>query len=227
MKIDMPDEAIAHIAKWEGERLRAYQCSASVWTIGIGATRYPPGGPLPPGPVKQGDRITTAQSREIFRIHIGGFASDVRKALDGAVDLNPYKFGICVSLAFNIGINGFRSPNNSVRLATLAGDDEAAIAGLRRYVKARNRKTGQLVTIQGLVNRREASVRLYTKPWVIPKPPVSYRDAMDIPLRPIAEFPVKSSDDRIREMLDKLNLPDPPMDYALYELITDEEVLIC
>lgn len=47
---------IEHIMKTEGVRLEAYRCPAGVWTIGCGHTKG----------VKQGDRITEAQVRQLL-----------------------------------------------------------------------------------------------------------------------------------------------------------------
>ena len=41
---------------YEGERLEAYKCTAGVWTIGVGITKY-----LDGTPVRAGDRITAQE----------------------------------------------------------------------------------------------------------------------------------------------------------------------
>lgn len=79
----------------EGKRLRAYQCTNNVWTVGVGHTEG----------VKQGDVITD----EICEAYL---IQDLQKFMECVNARCPVytenQFIAMVSLAFNIGVNGFQ-----------------------------------------------------------------------------------------------------------------------
>jgi len=81
--------------------LKAYwDATGRVWTIGIGSTRYADG-----RPVKEGDRITEPQAYELFRSTIGKYERGVESQLK--VKVSQDQFDALVSLAYNVGPNGF------------------------------------------------------------------------------------------------------------------------
>ena len=90
---EYPAEVAADfIEQWEGCRLEAYQCSAGVWTIGVGHTEG----------VKEGDVITYAESRaflsEDIRKRVEALAPDIK------VPVSEGQFVALTSLAFNVGV---------------------------------------------------------------------------------------------------------------------------
>ncbi|MGX2974473.1 lysozyme [Ursidibacter arcticus] len=89
------------IVREEGERLTAYQCSAGIWTIGVGHTGW-----VDAKPVSRGMTITKAQSREILRSDLRRFERAVND--EARVPLSQHQFDALVSLAFNIGEGAFR-----------------------------------------------------------------------------------------------------------------------
>ena len=89
------DNGIGFIKQWEGLRLKAYQCSANVWTIGYGHTKG----------VKPGDVITKKQARQLLQEDLVRFETAVSRVVQ--VPLNQNQFDALVSLAFNIGVNSF------------------------------------------------------------------------------------------------------------------------
>ena len=60
-----------HIKLDEGLKLKAYPCSAGVWTIGYGSTEYPDG-----RKVKQGDKITLSQAATYLQHDLRQFTVD-------------------------------------------------------------------------------------------------------------------------------------------------------
>src|SRR5690349_18609873 len=84
------------IKSFEGCKLRAYQDSVGVWTVGWGHTEG----------VKRGDVITQRQADELFEKDINLFAAGVEDLIDNEVSDN--EFAALVSLAFNIGLTNFR-----------------------------------------------------------------------------------------------------------------------
>lgn len=95
------DDGQKFIVREEGERLTAYQCSAGVWTIGVGHTGW-----IGAKPVSKGMVITTSQSREILRADLRRFEQAVNDCV--LLPLTQYQFDALVSLAFNIGEGAFR-----------------------------------------------------------------------------------------------------------------------
>ena len=107
------DHGIAFVKLWEGVKLKAYQCSANVWTIGVGHTAAM-GDPKPVA----GMKITEAEAEAILRRDLGSIERDVAKAV--TVHLNQRQFDTLVSFVFNVGICAFRK---STLLKIMAGID--------------------------------------------------------------------------------------------------------
>lgn len=101
------DEGLAFIAKWEGCRSEAYQCSADVWTIGLGHTQG----------VKAGDTATLPDISNAF-------IEDIAKAenvVNRHTDLPAGKeFDMAVSFVFNLGAGNFQ---HSTFLKRIKADD--------------------------------------------------------------------------------------------------------
>ncbi|WP_044012747.1 lysozyme [Hymenobacter sp. APR13] len=80
----------------EGVVLKAYKCAAGVWTIGAGSTgRH----------VKPGVKITMQQAEALLTHDLKRFEEAVATLV--TVELTQNQTNALVSLAFNIGINGF------------------------------------------------------------------------------------------------------------------------
>lgn len=90
------------IRRFEGCRLRAYQCSAKKWTIGWGNTFYEDG-----SSVKQGDVITQERADRLFVILLDQFAAQLRPLITARV--NDNQFGALLSFAYNAGVGAFRN----------------------------------------------------------------------------------------------------------------------
>ena len=88
------------IAAYEGVVLRAYKCSAGVWTIGIGRTAAM--GPPAPFP---GMTITREEAFAFFEKDLEVFELGVESAV--TIPLRQSEFDALVSLAFNIGLGAF------------------------------------------------------------------------------------------------------------------------
>lgn len=133
--------ALDLIKKWEGCKLKAYRCSAGVWTIGWGSTG--------PG-VREGVTWTQEQADSRLAADVRKFAAGVFSAV--AANANANQLGAMISLAYNIGLGAFRS-STLLRLFN-AGDTSGAHAQFRRWNKAGGK------VVNGLTNRRndEASV---------------------------------------------------------------------
>ena len=138
------------IKRFEGCRLTAYQCSADVWTIGYGTTAAVGLGIEP----AKGMTIAQDRAEDLLRQGVEKFAATVDAMITAKVNAN--EFGACVSLAYNIGPNAFAK--STVLRELNAGHKDKAAAAFRMW----NKVGGEV--IQGLVNRREAEIKLFLTP---------------------------------------------------------------
>ena len=133
---------------WEGMAHRAYQCSADVWTLGMGTTVYPDG-----TLVQEGDTCTTEQAYEYFEHDIEARAAIVMQMINPAEWREGTKFAMLMSLAYNIGTNAL---NESTVLKRI--NQGYAEADIREawgwWCKAGGK------TVRGLVNRRNAELKM-------------------------------------------------------------------
>lgn len=138
------------ITSFEGYRSKAYQCSAGVWTIGYGATRYPNG-----KAVKSGDTCTKAQAKTYLANDLVKFETVVGKALKVQVTQNM--FDAMVSHAYNCG--------NSNAIAYYLNKDD--ITNALKYCLKPNTAKG--IVLAGLTRRRKAEQDLFkTNMYIVP-----------------------------------------------------------
>jgi GH24 family phage-related lysozyme (muramidase) len=138
------------IKQFEGCKLTAYQDIVGVWTIGYGTTAMADVGIVP----AKGMTITQDRAEDLLRMGVDKFASTVDAMITTKVNQNER--GACVCLAYNIGPNAF-SKSTVLRELNVGHKDKAA-AAFRMWNKA----GGEV--IKGLVNRREAEIKLFLTP---------------------------------------------------------------
>ncbi|MCG7368210.1 lysozyme [Pantoea sp. ACRSH] len=128
-------EGLKLIADYEGCRLQPYQCSAGVWTDGIGNTR----GVVP------GKTITERQAAGNFITNVLRVEAALARCV--AVSMPPQVYDALVSLAFNVGTG---NACGSTMVALLKqGRWRDACGQLPRWVYVKG------VFNQGLDNRRQ------------------------------------------------------------------------
>jgi GH24 family phage-related lysozyme (muramidase) len=132
------------IKEFEGCKLKAYQDSVGVWTIGYGHTKG----------VKRGQVITQKQADDIFEADINIFAEGVDDLIDN--DVNDNEFAAIVSLAFNIGLSAFG--RSSLLRAVNRGDFDTAANEFLKWNKAKGK------VLAGLTRRRKAERTLFLRP---------------------------------------------------------------
>jgi lysozyme len=147
------DAGLALIKQYEqgpggGPALVAYQDPSGVWTIGWGHT----------GDVYPDQIIDEEEADSLLESDVITHEDEVNYSISGA----PFKttsnqFSAMVSLCYNIGNYGFLS--SSVLKRHLQQNFVSAAANFLLWDKAHI--NGQLVTVQGLLNRRRAEVGLY------------------------------------------------------------------
>ncbi len=84
------------IRQHEGLRLKAYQCSADVWTIGYGHTQG----------VSMGDTCTREQAEQWIMEDIAWAEKAVNRQ---GLNINQNQFDALVSFVFNLGETAFKS----------------------------------------------------------------------------------------------------------------------
>jgi lysozyme len=138
------------IKRFEGCKLVAYQDIVGIWTIGYGTTAGADVGVKP----AYGMTITQDRAEDLLRMGVDKFASTVDAMITTKVNQNER--GACVCLAYNIGPNAFAK--STVLRELNAGNKDKAAAAFRMWNKA----GGEV--IKGLVNRREAEIKLFLTP---------------------------------------------------------------
>lgn len=134
-------EAIEIVRAFEGERLKAYQCSAGVWTIGVGHTKG----------VKEGDRITLEQSDELLKSDLEGFKKEMIPLVD--VEVTRGQFVALLSFVFNLGTKAFMT--STLRKKLNKGDFEGASFEFLKWKFVNGKE------VRGLLNRRKAERELF------------------------------------------------------------------
>ena len=137
-------QGLALIKGFEGLRLQAYKDPASVWTIGYGHT----------GGVHKGDIITADQAERLLIQDLADAENWVGARTQAPTD---NQFAAMVSLTVNIGNGAFLG--SSVRRLHNEGNFAGAANAFLLWDKAH--VNGQLVVVQGLLNRRHAERAFY------------------------------------------------------------------
>lgn len=131
---------VSLIKSFESLRLKAYQDSVGVWTIGYGHTKG----------VKAGDVITEAQADAFLRADLADAETSVRQYCPVTTQ---GQFDALVSFTFNLG--GGSLKDSTLRRKHNEGDYAGARAEFARW----NRAGGQVLA--GLSRRRAAEAALY------------------------------------------------------------------
>jgi len=144
--MEISQEGIALIKRFEGCELKAYLCSAGVPTIGFGSTRG----------VSMDMEITQERAEALLLEDISDFEEEVNKCVK--VPLTQNQFDALVAWTFNLGGTNLR---NSTMLKVLnEGEYEKVPSEMKRWNKAAGK------TLEGLIRRREAESLLFKdEPW--------------------------------------------------------------
>jgi lysozyme len=133
--------ALKLIADFEGLRLKAYQDTGGIWTIGYGSTKNPFTGQY----VKQGDIITKETALSWLKKDIEQRQLAISKLIK--VPVNNNQLAALTSLAYNIGLGAFQL-STLLRLLNQKADKVAIADQFLRWNKVKG------VEIKGLTNRR-------------------------------------------------------------------------
>ena len=138
------EQGLDFIKSFEGLRLKSYQDSIGVWTIGWGHTKG----------VKRGQVITRADAERFIRDDLAPIERNLTADLgeDGVLQC---QFDALCSFCFNLGISAYM--RSTLRKYVKAGRDADAGRELGRWVHAGGR------ALPGLVKRRRAEAELYAQ----------------------------------------------------------------
>ena len=142
----MSNAGIALIKEFEGCRLKAYRCPASVWTIGYGHTSAA-GAP----DVNPDSTITQDEAEEILRRDLQQYERGVEKMVK--VEITQGQFDALVDFAYNAGVGALQKSTLLKKIN--AGDFDAAPTEFMKWTKGGGKE------LAGLVRRRRAEVKLW------------------------------------------------------------------
>ncbi len=134
------------IKRFEGLRLKAYQDSVGVWTIGYGWTQ-----PVDGKKVGPGMQIDQATADRLLKCGVVQYEQGVNQLVK--VKITQGQFDALVSFAYNLGL---RSLSTSTLLKKLNdGDKQGAADQFGRWVNAGGKR------LDGLVARRAAEREMF------------------------------------------------------------------
>jgi lysozyme len=142
------------IKSWEGKRLKAYQDSVKIWTIGYGTTFYPDG-----SKVKPTDSITEERADFLLKWQVLTKSGEVDKLVNGheiPPRVNQNQFDALVSFAYNCGTGALKK--STLLKKVLANPNDPSIEA--EFLKW-NKAGGKVLT--GLTKRRQSESDLYFK----------------------------------------------------------------
>ena len=137
---------------FEGCKLNAYQDSAGIWTIGFGTTYYPDN-----SRVKQGDTCTIEQAIEYGNSTLAHLYNHVIATTPKGIE--SYKIDAIGDFCYNAGQGAW----DSSTLKTVINNDHNNYDAIESQFKVWSKAhvNGQLVTVAGLLRRRECEAYLY------------------------------------------------------------------
>ena len=142
----MSAAGLATVKEFEGLRLKAYKCPASVWTIGYGHTSAA-GAPI----VNPDLVITKDEAEEVLERDMEQYEEGVRKYVK--VDLTQGQFDALVDFAYNAGVGALQK-STLLKKVNAEKFDEVP-AEFMKWTKGGGKE------LPGLVRRRRAEVKLW------------------------------------------------------------------
>lgn len=139
--MNISNNGLELIKKFEGLRTNAYLCPAGILTIGYGHTSG----------VSPGDKITGQQADEYLREDV--LVAEITVNTNVTVDMSQGQFDALVSFVFNLGAGNFVKSTLLTKLND--GDYAGAADEFPRWVNAGGKP------LAGLVKRRAAERSLF------------------------------------------------------------------
>lgn len=146
--MQITNKGIQLIKYFESCKLKAYQDSVGIWTIGWGITQYENG-----TKVKQGDIISIERADQLLTFEVDKKMKGVA-SLVYPTKLTPNQFSALVSFAYNVGLMNLKSSTLLKKVKANPLDPTIPAEFLRW-----NRAGGKILA--GLTKRRKAEAELY------------------------------------------------------------------
>jgi len=144
--MNISQEGLALIKKFEGCELKAYRCPANVLTIGYGVTKG----------VTEDMEITQQEADEMLAGELIEYTEYINNMVK--VALNQSQFDALTAWIYNLGPTNFK---DSTLLRVL---NEGRYNEVPQEIKRWNKANGQV--LNGLIKRREAEALLFqSKEW--------------------------------------------------------------
>ena len=144
--MEISQEGLSLIKKFEGCKLQSYKCAAGVWTIGYGSTNG----------IEEGMEISQERADMLLLEDVEVFEKAVNELVE--VPLEQNQFDSLISWTFNLGPTNLK---NSTLLKVLNNKNYDEVP---TQIKRWNKAGGKV--IQGLIRRREAEALLFEgKEW--------------------------------------------------------------
>ncbi len=146
--MEISQEGLSLIKKFEGCKLDSYKCAAGVWTIGYGSTHG----------ITENMSISQERADMLLLEDVEKFEQAVNDLVE--VPLEQNQFDALVSWTFNLGPTNLKNSTLLKVLNASHPDWNDVPAQIKRWNKAGGK------VLQGLVRRREAEALLFEgKEW--------------------------------------------------------------
>lgn len=151
--MEISNAGIEFIKDWEKFRAHPYYDSAHVLTIGYGLTRL--GG----RPIHLTDKITEPEALAGLLQHIKNNVEPRLNSLLDGLPLEQNQYDALCSFCYNVGTPRFANSTLYSRVMRPGTPAEKIAQAFLMWNK--ETRGGQLVTSNGLINRRNAEIKLY------------------------------------------------------------------
>ncbi len=150
--LSVSENGLRHIANEEGCRAKAYQCSADVWTIGLGHTSG----------IKQGDIANNEQIANYFVKDVSSAEKVVKNHITQTPTQNEYD--MMVSFVFHLGAGNFAK--STLLKKFNQGDNQGACGQYPRWVYV-NGKDCRIAAnnCDGIPKRRNKEMNICLNGW--------------------------------------------------------------
>lgn len=147
--MNISNEGIEFIKKWEGYRSEAYKCPSGVWTIGYGHTKD----------VFEGQRCDEKTAEQWLRDDLSNSESSVNQ-FQSIYNFSQESYDALVSFTFNCGAGNFRK---------LIAYGQRTINEIADAIPLYNKSNGKVLT--GLMRRRKEEQAMFMR---TPSRPIVY-----------------------------------------------------
>lgn len=145
---------IEFITSFEGFKAKPYLDIAGIPTIGFGATYYENGVKV----TMKDAPITKERALELKAFHLRIAEAAVNKFVKS--NINQNQFDALVSFTYNLGVGALQ--DSTLFKKVNANPNDKSIANeFKKWVNARNPKTGKLEKSNGLIRRRNEESTFY------------------------------------------------------------------